>query len=80
MTKASSSPKRVLATIQNDKCSPHVEQGRLAELAYTLWESRGRPPGSPDNDWFKAEQQFAARTAERISLRKNDWALAVHFL
>ena len=32
----------------------------VAELAYTLWESRGRPIGSPEEDWFKAEQELAA--------------------
>jgi hypothetical protein len=30
---------------------------RLVErLAYQLWEERGRPLGSPDQDWFRAEQ------------------------
>jgi hypothetical protein len=29
----------------------------VAKLAYKLWEERGCPFGSPDVDWFAAEQQ-----------------------
>jgi hypothetical protein len=28
----------------------------VEKLAYKLWEQRGRPLGSPDVDWFAAEQ------------------------
>ena len=28
----------------------------VARLAYQLWESRGRPAGSPEIDWVQAEQ------------------------
>jgi hypothetical protein len=28
----------------------------VAKLAYTLWEERGRPFGSPEVDWFAAER------------------------
>ena len=28
----------------------------VAKLAYKLWEQRGRPLGSPEVDWFAAEQ------------------------
>ena len=28
----------------------------VAKLAYQLWEKRGRPVGSPEVDWFAAEQ------------------------
>jgi len=27
-------------------------------LAYELWQARGCPIGSPDADWFAAEQQL----------------------
>ena len=30
-------------------------QKRIERLAYALWEGRGRPLGSPDQDWFAAE-------------------------
>jgi len=28
----------------------------VQKLAYQLWEKRGRPLGSPEADWFQAEQ------------------------
>lgn len=28
----------------------------VRKLAYQLWEKRGRPFGSPEVDWFQAEQ------------------------
>ena len=28
----------------------------VAKLAYQLWEKRGRPVGSPEADWYAAEQ------------------------
>jgi hypothetical protein len=30
------------------------------QLAYQHWESRGRPLGSPDIDWFAAERALTA--------------------
>ena len=27
----------------------------IAELAYHMWEERGCPEESPDEDWYKAE-------------------------
>lgn len=36
----------------------------VAKLAYELWTKRGRPLGSPDVDWFEAEQAlYASLTA-----------------
>lgn len=32
----------------------------VENLAYKLWEQRGRPLGSPDVDWFRAEQAIYA--------------------
>jgi hypothetical protein len=31
------------------------DETEIRELAYSLWEKRGRPDGSPDEDWFAAE-------------------------
>lgn len=30
----------------------------ISELAYQLWVERGCPIGSPDEDWFKAEEEL----------------------
>jgi hypothetical protein len=32
-------------------------------LAYSLWQQRGMPLGSPDEDWFQAEQIVRLRYA-----------------
>ncbi len=34
--------------------------------AYELWEERGWPLGSPETDWFKAEQELTANQNEGI--------------
>jgi hypothetical protein len=38
----------------------------IARLAYQFWEERGRPSGSSEIDWLRAEQELQARpeTAE----------------
>lgn len=33
----------------------------IAALAYELWEGRGRPEGSPEEDWYQAAQRLRAR-------------------
>jgi len=35
------------------ECPPHEA---IARLAYAIWEGRGRPIGSPEQDWLRAEQ------------------------
>lgn len=34
----------------------------IALLAYALWQERGCPEGSSDEDWFNAEQELKARS------------------
>ena len=31
---------------------------QVAAIAYRLWEERGYPIGSPETDWYAAEQQL----------------------
>jgi len=33
----------------------------IAELAYALWQARGCPQGSPEEDWFHAARELRAR-------------------
>jgi hypothetical protein len=40
------------------------EQDRVAKLAHALWQSRGCPMGSPEQDWIEAERQL--RTAAQL--------------
>jgi len=32
----------------------------IARKAYALWENRGRPFGSPDEDWYRAMHELYA--------------------
>jgi len=46
----------------------------IEKLAYKLWVQRGRPLGSPDVDWFAAEQAVYASlvAAGAIGASSND--------
>jgi hypothetical protein len=33
------------------------EHEDVTKLAYRLWEERGRPMGSPEVDWYRAERE-----------------------
>jgi hypothetical protein len=35
-------------------------QAAIAQLAYRNWQARGDSPGSPEDDWFRAETEFRA--------------------
>ena len=37
------------------------DQKFIRDLAYRLWEARGRPAGSAHDDWLEAERQVAER-------------------
>ena len=36
-----------------------VNTEKIAALAYELWQGRGCPEGTPEEDWFRAEQEIA---------------------
>lgn len=38
-----------------------MASGEIAALAYQLWNERGCPIGSPDEDWFRAEAELSNR-------------------
>jgi len=35
----------------------------IAALAHSLWEARGRPEGSPEEDWHRAAEQLRSRSS-----------------
>jgi hypothetical protein len=37
----------------------------IAALAYALWQARGCPEGSPQEDWFHAAEQLRSRAHTR---------------
>jgi hypothetical protein len=44
-------------TAQIHSAAKHEE---LSNLAHELWQSRGCPEGTPDEDWFRANNQLLA--------------------
>jgi hypothetical protein len=36
----------------------------VARLAHSYWEARGCEGGSPEEDWFRAEQELSGRAAK----------------
>jgi len=49
-----------------DSAKEPTSQG-IAALAYELWQSRGCPDGSPEEDWFRAERELQARRNGRAA-------------
>lgn len=42
--------------------TPFATREEIARLAYAYWEERGRPLGSAEEDWFRAERELRARS------------------
>lgn len=43
-------------TVGPDTARPSTDE--IAALAHELWKARGCPEGSPETDWFHAEEQL----------------------
>jgi len=56
-TKKTIAPEAVAAPVQIAKPE------EVAQLAYFYWEARGCQEGSPQDDWFRAEQELKSRSA-----------------
>jgi hypothetical protein len=39
----------------------HATHEEIATLAYSLWQARGYPEGTPDEDWLNAEKALKAK-------------------
>jgi hypothetical protein len=55
---------RVMAVVRDDAKELEERSGgifhdRIEERAHELWEARGCPDGSPEVDWFQAEQEMS---------------------
>jgi Protein of unknown function (DUF2934) len=44
----------------------------IATLAYELWEARGCPIGSPQEDWFHAAEELRSRTGKAFERREKN--------
>jgi hypothetical protein len=50
---------RKVATVPPaEPVSPALSDEEIARRAYFLWESRGRPHGSAEEDWHRAKEQL----------------------
>ena len=38
-----------------------MDEAAIAARAYELWQERGSPVGSDQDDWFRAEQELKGR-------------------
>jgi hypothetical protein len=43
----------------------HPEHSSIGELAYRLWQARGCPDGTAEQDWLEAEKQLQASRLTR---------------
>jgi Protein of unknown function (DUF2934) len=53
--------KTIEARINSEARINNARTEDIARLAYSLWEARGCQGGSPEEDWFQAEQQLIAK-------------------
>jgi hypothetical protein len=44
--------------MRQDEARDDFDEDTIRKIAYALWESRGGPIGSPDEDWIEAERQL----------------------
>src|SRR5215831_968826 len=49
------------STAEPENAVPSYQQ--VAALAYSYWEARGYQGGSPEQDWFRAEQELLSKRA-----------------
>jgi hypothetical protein len=55
-------PRACICFNPNMSTPVQIDRKEIELLAYYVWEYRGRPMGSPDRDWYAAEQILAYRT------------------
>jgi DUF2934 family protein len=41
------------------------EHAQIALLAYSYWQARGAPDGSPEEDWFRAQAELGRPAVRR---------------
>jgi len=66
MPRKSSKPALVtdLATNPSEMATMNLD---IAALAYQLWQDRGCPQGSSDEDWYEAERKLQLQTETRAT-------------
>jgi hypothetical protein len=49
---------RITVSALEEIAEPQTPE-QIGALAYELWQARGCPDGTPDEDWFRAEREIA---------------------
>ena len=54
----------------------------ITKLVYDLWIQRGRPIGSPEEDWYSAEEEpsLSFRRIGPVVRSENTLKISVHFI
>ncbi len=55
--------------LPESKVHSHRQQ-MVTRRAYELWLERGCPEGSPEDDWYRAEQEFGAAAEPQTRAKK----------
>ena len=55
------------ATKSPKKPSLDPDPDAIARLAYAYWEDRGRPDGSSEEDWLRAEEEVRRLQSEETT-------------
>ena len=53
-------------TLEEKTTDSSLDQRRTALLAHEFWRARGCPEGSPEEDWFLAEEQLRHQQEFRV--------------
>ena len=59
--KAQRSPRRATASAPIPVFDAVAHQKEIAQVAYRIWLERADRPGSPEEDWLKAEAEVLAK-------------------
>jgi hypothetical protein len=51
---------------RREPAAPNPSQETIAKLAYQLWQERGCPDGSPEEDWYRAQHVLDAGAAPPV--------------
>jgi len=51
----------IASVAANNGAATGCDYEGVCQLAYLYWQARGCPEGSPEDDWFQAEQELSSR-------------------
>ena len=51
-----------------NRLTSDIFHAQVEKLSYQFWEERGRPLGSPEEDWFRAERELRHHFGPSFSL------------